>query len=158
MEAMNLSLLCKPLLINEHLSVDVLGDIKVISAEVAALNTYGEFPENLLKLCALTCVANGQPVTANSLRFYLDNKCLDLENTYSLSIELLIFLQEMRKCNQDIYDYIRSNFNSLLDKHFPEVAYASTNSARPVSFSDIAIQETANIIKRLNLTTQKSRN
>ena len=155
---MNISLLCKPLLIDEHLSKEVLGVIKVISSEVAYLNTYGDFPENLLKLCALTCLANGQPVTANSLRFYLDNKCVDLENTYSLSIELLIFLQEMRKCHQDIYNYVRSTFNTLLDKYFPGVRYVSTNSSRPVSFSDIAIQETANIMQRLSHAVQKRGN
>jgi hypothetical protein len=155
---MNISLLSKHLPDDKHLSEDVFAEIKAMSVNVCFVNTYGDFPQNLLKLCALNCFANGQPVTANSIRFYLENKCEDLEKTFSLSIDALIFLQEMRKCQQDLYDYIRFNFNSLLDEYFPEVPYVSTSTIRPVSFSDIAIQETANIIQRLNHATQKSGN
>lgn len=147
---MNITILCTPLPADDRLSNEVRSAMDDIYQDEMFITVYNSFPKNLLQLCSLACYINGHPVTGKSIRHYLNNRCEDIENTLSMPMETLVFLQEMRKCRSDVFNHAVSGFISLLDKYFPELENQEANSPDLVSFADLAIQETTRLIDRLN--------
>ena len=149
---MDLTILYSPLPFDERLSSEVRKGIEHIYADKSFITTYRSLPKNLLQLCSLACFVNGQPVTGKSIRYYLQNRCEDIENNLSMPIETLIFLQEMRKCRSDVFNHALESFIFLLSQYFPEVPTHVPSKTELVSFADIALHETARLIDRLHKT------